>query len=87
MNSINKQTNPLKYTLSIVPRYSTTVMSATIRTKTNNVIENFTFSAINKNGISLISLDGFTPIENAKYEMILTGDNGIIWQGQICLLA
>lgn len=87
MTLIKKHSDPLKYTVTIVPRYYTNSMTATIREKMNNVVNTFSCTTSNNNGVSVVTINAFTPVENAKYELILSYNNTIIWQGQIMLPA
>ncbi|MES2575680.1 MAG: hypothetical protein V4572_12095 [Bacteroidota bacterium] len=75
------------YYIQIVPRYYTNNMTATIREKINNVTNSYTVTSNKINGVANVVIDDFTPVNNAKYEMILIYNNTIIWQGQICYLA
>jgi len=88
MTIINQsQSDPLKYTVTIVPRFRVNSMVVTIREKMNNVTSNHTCTTVNKNGTSTVTINDFVPIANAKYEMIAVYNNTIIWQGQIMLQA
>lgn len=81
------ESDPSKYTVTIVPRYSVNYMIVKIREKMNNVTSNHTCTTVNRNGASTVTINDFVPITNAKYELILSFNDTIIWQGQIMLPA
>ncbi|MFC4477424.1 hypothetical protein [Flavobacterium chungangensis] len=48
--------------------------------------EDFIFNTTYKNNVMNIELPGFQPKENALFELIITDENEIIWQGQVSYL-
>lgn len=81
------ESDPDNYTVTIVPRKVVNEMTATIREKMSNNTNIFFCSTSNQNGLSIVTINDFVPIENAKYELILSFDDVIIWQGQIVYIA
>jgi len=70
-----------KFFLAVVPRYYASILTAKIREMITNEVQEFDLDAITQRGILHVALGDFQPIADTRYEITLSGRQGIMWFG------
>ena len=71
------------YRIELVPRKYETEIGIEIKEPIKNSVISFTASSIVDNGILIVNLEDFIPVEGVEYDVeVLNGEQKTLWYGQ-----